>query len=381
MAEIKNSFLRSKMNKDLDDRLIPNGEYRDAQNISVGKSEADDIGALETVLGNSLIGVTNLSVSELSIIGYYSNETNDNIFVFLTDYTDPWPVDKESPNPTPAPTSANCFIYELNLAVTPNIYTPLVVGSFLNFSKNSFITGISLIEDLLFFTDNRNQPRKINVKTANPNNTVNPLYYSQETDISVAKYNPFEPVSLLNKVIKQTTTGTGATTTLAIANTSGIKVGMLVVDYTNNNLKPDDFIYVTTITANTSVTLNASVTISTTPGDIYFLSTTMTGENITLNFNDGNEWPGDPDYLESKFIRLSYRFQYDDGEYSIIAPFTQVAFIPKQKGYFLGSGESSVGAADQTPLDEDNAYRSTILQFMENGVQDIKLLIPLPDKA
>ena len=53
----------------------------------------------------------------------------------------------------------------------------------------------------------------------------------------------------------------------------------------------------------------------------------------------------------------------------------------KQKGYFLGSGESSVGAADQTPLDEDNAYRSTIIQFMENGVQDIKLLIPLPDKG
>ena len=45
MAEIKNSFLKSKMNKDLDDRLVPNGEYRDAQNISVGKSESDDIGA------------------------------------------------------------------------------------------------------------------------------------------------------------------------------------------------------------------------------------------------------------------------------------------------------------------------------------------------
>ena len=49
MAEIKNSFLKSKMNKDLDDRLIPNGEYRDANNISVGKSEDDDIGALENV--------------------------------------------------------------------------------------------------------------------------------------------------------------------------------------------------------------------------------------------------------------------------------------------------------------------------------------------
>ena len=60
MAEIKNSFLRSKMNKDLDDRLIPNGEYRDAQNISVGKSEDDDIGALENVLGNALIAGSQL---------------------------------------------------------------------------------------------------------------------------------------------------------------------------------------------------------------------------------------------------------------------------------------------------------------------------------
>ncbi len=30
MAEAKNSFLASKMNKDLDDRLIPSNEYKDA---------------------------------------------------------------------------------------------------------------------------------------------------------------------------------------------------------------------------------------------------------------------------------------------------------------------------------------------------------------
>ena len=55
MAEIKNTFLKSKMNKDLDDRLIPNGEYRDAQNISVGKSEDADVGALENIIGNANI--------------------------------------------------------------------------------------------------------------------------------------------------------------------------------------------------------------------------------------------------------------------------------------------------------------------------------------
>ena len=57
------------MNQDLDDRLIPNGEYRDAQNISVGKSEADDIGALETVLGNTKIPLSDLLTSSATAIG------------------------------------------------------------------------------------------------------------------------------------------------------------------------------------------------------------------------------------------------------------------------------------------------------------------------
>ena len=32
MAEIKNTFLKGKMNQDLDSRIIPNGEYREARN-------------------------------------------------------------------------------------------------------------------------------------------------------------------------------------------------------------------------------------------------------------------------------------------------------------------------------------------------------------
>ena len=51
--QIKNTFLKSKMNKDLDDRILPNGEYRDARNISVGRSEDDDVGAIENVIGNN----------------------------------------------------------------------------------------------------------------------------------------------------------------------------------------------------------------------------------------------------------------------------------------------------------------------------------------
>ena len=52
MAEVKNAFIKSKMNRDLDARLLPNGEYREGFNIQVSKSEGADVGALENVLGN-----------------------------------------------------------------------------------------------------------------------------------------------------------------------------------------------------------------------------------------------------------------------------------------------------------------------------------------
>jgi hypothetical protein len=40
------------MNKDLDERLVPNGEYRDALNIEVLTSESGDIGSIQNCLGN-----------------------------------------------------------------------------------------------------------------------------------------------------------------------------------------------------------------------------------------------------------------------------------------------------------------------------------------
>ncbi len=349
MAEIKNSFLRSKMNKDLDDRLIPNGEYRDAQNISVGKSEADDIGALETVLGNTL--ATNFGLSGFEVIGYKAIDNTNTIIVFLTNNTDH-------------------YIY----SYTPNTSPVLLVsGAFLNFSTSYLISGISVIEELLFWTDNFNQPRKINITTATafPN-----TYYREENHISVAKYNPYQPIGLLSKLSK-TTSGL-ASDVLTLSDTTGVTKGMSVVDYTNSTLGPEDYVYVLDVTSATTVQIKIPTghTISgVSNGDtIYFLQTTMTGEDITLDFNGGSDWPGDPDYLESRFVRLSYRFEFDDGEYSLIAPFTQIAFIPKQKGYYLGSGGVSATAED-----ENETYRSTIVEFMENGVQNIELLIPFPD--
>jgi len=55
MPELKRKFQSGKMNKDLDERLVPNGEYRDALNVEVSTSEDDDLGSAQTIMGNKLI--------------------------------------------------------------------------------------------------------------------------------------------------------------------------------------------------------------------------------------------------------------------------------------------------------------------------------------
>ena len=292
MAEVKNAFIKSKMNKDLDSRLLPSGEYRDGQNIQVSKSEGEDVGALENAVGN-LLAVDFNSIAPgsggvLKSIGLLSDTNSSNIYIFLTTNT-----------ASSYSLTARNFIYSYNS--DNNTPTLLVQGSFLNFSQLNPIYGINVLEDLLFWTDNRNQPRVINVTNALDNSS----YYDKEDLISVAKYNPYQAIDLY------------------IAENSGT-ANTTLKDVVSQNL-PDG----------------------------------------TANPYYNSAWPGDPDFLEDKFVSFSYRFKFSDGEYSIMAPFTQEAFIPKQDGYFLSD-------------DEDNTYRSTIVRFMENKVNSVGLVIPLP---
>ena len=54
MPELKHNFTQGKMNKDVDERLVPDGQYRDATNIQVSTSDASDVGSAQTLLGNTL---------------------------------------------------------------------------------------------------------------------------------------------------------------------------------------------------------------------------------------------------------------------------------------------------------------------------------------
>jgi hypothetical protein len=392
MAEIKNTFTKSKMNKDLDDRLVPTGEYRDALNIAISRSEGDDVGALENILGNSLI-FENTTYS--TCIGVYNDRQNEKVYYFLTNYID------ASANGLSnlAPATAYCAIVMYDKLKAQN--TILVAGSFLNFSARSPITGVNVIEDLLFWTDNRNQPRKININTAiaapafPPESTrtsapasPNP-YYISEDHISVAKYYPWKPIVLTD--IAQQTAGAPITAS-TMTNPSEkffpnggyafIYSGLAAGSYSTFTLEQingasgtgfypykDDYFY------NIGQLINYTLTFG---GNTYTVTNaTITGGGLqqitidgTITISPGDEvlfqkkpdydatWPGDPDFLKDRFIRLSYRFRFDDNEYSLMAPFTQPCFIPKQYGYFLID-------------DQEETYRSTVVNFFENNVTQI----------
>ena len=457
MAEIKNTFLKGKMNQDLDSRLLPNGEYREAINLMISRSEGSTVGEFENVLGNTVI--REIDGNESVVIGHFIDETNNIAYFLWTDF--------DSPSGARATNSNNCGITQisLNAPYTPTI---LVEGWFLNFNKSFPVTGINKVEDLLFWTDNNNQPRKINVQLAQ-----NTGHYTNEDQISVAKYAPCEPVIVLDRYNTRVSSTISNSAVVNIqGNTSNIKIGDILSEF-ETVVVPTEIIekrVVVAINSSTQITLNKAITTTTSGLKIVFERPTMTnksqelnsngatasitsiggsgiaatyvfnagfnqvlpeigmivtgpnstvadnititsvvadagtnapepyplaynkitlkfskdvsaapyswvgGNSITIGVNqfyDGN-WKGDDAFLEDKFVRFSYRFKFEDNEYSLMAPFSQPMFIPKQESAF-GKGENYI------EKDMDNAYKSTILTWFENSINNILVKVPMPE--
>jgi len=356
MAEVKNSFLSARMNKDLDDRLIPNGEYRDALNIQVGKSESSDVGTVQPIWGNAIPNGYPIEPDDtVKCIGSFMDEKNNRIYQFLTNYFDPSQVIMD---PMPEGYINKITMFDL----TTLDYRVLVSGTFLNLATNPefSITGLNLLENLLFWTDNRNQPRKINVEFA----INNPLYYTDEVQISVAKYAPLETIEMYRKFIK-VASAPNVNNIISLDNVDGITKGMQLVSSAING---SDFAIVVDVDI-----INNQVTLYETVDGPFASGKIITGDKVTFlastmsDRSEVSDWPGDPDFFRDKYVRFSYRYKFDDGEYSLMAPFTQIAYIPNQKGYFING-------------DENEAYRSTVVNWVENNVNNIELLIPFPDQ-
>ena len=65
MANIQRNFIRGRMNKSLDERLVPNGEYIDALNVRLGSTEDSEVGSVENSKGNTVL--TNIEFDNVSL--------------------------------------------------------------------------------------------------------------------------------------------------------------------------------------------------------------------------------------------------------------------------------------------------------------------------
>ena len=169
MANFTRNFTAGRMNKVVDERLVPDGEYIDAMNIRMGSTENSEIGVIENTKGNvpltelTYIDGTLLSTQALCI-GAIADTAEDTLYWFVHD-----------PAFTSVPTGKLDLIVSYNIST--NILTYHIVSvddgggvkTTLNFNPQYLITGVNKVGDLLFFTDNYNAPRFIDVRKNYPN--------------------------------------------------------------------------------------------------------------------------------------------------------------------------------------------------------------------
>jgi len=84
MPEMKNNFQGGKMNKDLDERLVPNNEYKDALNVEIVTSNDSDIGSMQTLKGNKLLSAIDpKGTGKFTCIGSITDNKNDKLYFML----------------------------------------------------------------------------------------------------------------------------------------------------------------------------------------------------------------------------------------------------------------------------------------------------------
>ena len=107
MPEIKRTFSGSKMNKDMDERLVPLTEYRDAKNIEVNTSDGSNVGTVQTTLGNTALtakfpagsvcvgSIVDKKTDKIYWLVAGASETTDNVTTFK-DYIAEYDVQNET---------------------------------------------------------------------------------------------------------------------------------------------------------------------------------------------------------------------------------------------------------------------------------------------
>ena len=403
MPEIKNTFTKGKMNLDLDERLVPNGEYKEALNIQVSTSDGSDIGSVQNILGNAALETIIGADQGYQCVGSIGDEKNNKLYWFITNDT-----------------ISAIMEYDVDTTVSLPILVDLD-NSALEFNAGNQITGINVVDNFLFWTDGENEPKKINIENFRTNDhsdltTNSDMFVSgtsvgnvKKEHITVIKKRPTQAPTMdlvyvgqdssssgvLSTSIDFSDYSVGSNVTIALtlntfvvqpsgtplsldytdvsgAVTTGGPLSSDLYDALEYGFEEDDVLLLSDpaeigVLPNnvqvraliTSVNPTAQGFQSGSGPDVFVQ--TIVVKILSINSNTP---AGDVIYnfqvedlndllFNTSFPRFSYRYKYEDGEYSAFGPFTQVGFA---------AGEFSIHPTK-------NPYNSA----MENRVKQIKL--------
>ena len=379
MPEVIRTFTTGKMNKDLDERLVPNGEYRDALNLEISTSDNGNVGALQNIDGNTAklnkflnpstgvytpwtSGYINTLINP-KVIGQIKDSVTENIYWFIASDG----------------ISAIAEYNQINDVVVPVLVD---TQNILNFSDSYLITGINIIEDLLFFTDNQTEPKGLNIKDfkeSTPDFQTHSVINGRdfiEEDITVIKKAPLVAPTLDlartravdnegNEAIVETTTVQNfivQDTNDPCINEPQCRIpAPLGTEFTLNWVTTPYPFY----RASDVLVLIGTAPMGTDDGtvgelaeykvrvEVISVPPVNTQTNATVKVLAVPETVPDQDitwevsleelpFFEFKFPRFAFRYKYKDGYYSTFSPFTEIAFLPGEfdyetrKGYNLG---------------------------------------------
>ena len=479
MPEIKRNFSAGKMNKDFDERLVPNGEYRSALNVEVTTTASGEIGTVKNVQGNTLVNTfsspSTLSESQIQniftnthTVGSVPNEPENTYFWFTTEkpvkmqafdvsgllgtggsatvtlnspgnedffnipcfksrniifqgnaengkitpvFTDIWQQTR-SVDYTKTAVNNDGWVYfnnnSNNASVTGGLEVGMnilglsyvanpvnninnVIGSgckileidsvdnrikptnivyfqnilseqpevmvferdkVLSFSRDVLITGINIIDNKIFWTDNKTEPKKIDITSSIEqthfscdkhtdifNDKTGETFPAKESHVTVVRKSPAKPPR-----IEATEEIRGGALT-ASSNFKTLDEGSYQVITLSSSLGEPNFKVNDTLLFDTSPTpgptlwsMKAKI-ISISPNTSNSIKAKIKtlnylGPNQNMAINQINDYyctvENSIDSLfELKFARFGYRYKYIDNEFSCFSPFTDPIFNPK----------------------------------------------------
>ena len=398
MPDLNHRFSSGKMNKDLDERLVPNGEYRDALNIEVATSEGSDLGTVQTLKGNinaSLEILDPRRIQNFYCVGSIVDEKNDKIYWLISGVSKDIIAEYDYKTKVTTPVVVDVF--------TAGTLPGNESGRVLNFDRSLYITGINIIENLLFWTDNYTEPKRIHIERCKLGsvdfNTQTQFYVRDAADINPEnKFIPIGPIKHEHiTVIKK---GPPAAPVLEMRNTlraeteENTVLGSYLPEYflklygtfdADETVDPNPFVDGNGDLQSGLITIDFQPLVSTIgnsypdfhigdiiriyvgvdepEGDKYIRAKIIDGINHdtgwagsckikilsgdkTIAANDDATWyivleEGET-MFKFNFPRFATRYKYEDGEYSAFSPFSEVAFLPTdfdyqhKEGYNLG---------------------------------------------